>query len=71
MGSTEGKRGTGPITFACQWIGIAVVVVFLIAVVAGLLRDDVAGTIGPVVMWGMLISAVVIVGALFQRERRS
>lgn len=71
MGRAEDKQVTGPVAFALQWLGIAVVVVFLVAVVAGLLRDDIVGTMGPVVMWGMVISACVIVVALFQRENRS
>lgn len=61
------KSRSGPVLFALTWLGAAVVVVFLVGIVAGLARGDVPATLGPVVMWGMLATAVTIVVALFLR----
>lgn len=58
-----------PIAFATTWIGIAVLVSVLVGVVAGLIRGDLAGTIGPVIQWGMTIAAIGIVVALLVRRR--
>lgn len=71
MTNADEKQSLGPVAFTFGWLGIAVIVVFIVAVVAGLLRDDVAGTMGPVVMWGMLFAAIAVVVALFQRGHRS
>ena len=58
-----------PLTFSLRWMGIATVVVLVVGLVAGWIRDDVAGTLGFVGMWGLLISAVVV-GAVSSRRRR-
>lgn len=70
MSSADEKQRPGPIVFTFQWLGVAVVVVAVVAVVVGLVRGDLSGTIGPVVMWGLILAAVGIVAALFQRESR-
>lgn len=64
----NGVRGLGPVGFTFFWLGVAVVVVFVVGVVAGLLRDDLAGTLGPVVGFGMMASSVAIILALAVRQ---
>lgn len=61
------KARSGPVTFALTWLGAAVAAIFLVGVVAGLIRGDVPATLGPVVMWGMLATSVAVVVALFLR----
>ncbi len=58
----------GPIVFTFAWLGVATVVVVVVGVVAGLLRDDVAGTLGPVISWGLGIAAVILVAILAVRR---
>lgn len=61
-------RDLGPIGFTFLWLGVATVAVFVVGLVAGLARDDVAGTLGTVVAFGMMASAVAIILALAVRQ---
>lgn len=62
------RKPVGPIAFTLQWLGIAVVVVGLVAVVAGAVRGDMAGTVGPVVYWGMSAAAIGLIVAVSIRK---
>ncbi|WP_134765982.1 hypothetical protein [Nocardioides sp. 1609] len=65
------RSSSGPGTFALFWVGVATVVFAVVGVVAGLVRDDVPGTLGVVLAAGLGVSAVAIVAALVVRDRRA
>jgi len=65
---TSREPRTGPFSFTLGWLGVAVVVLAVVGVVVGLIRDDVAGTLGPVVGIGLMVTAVALVAALALRD---
>ncbi|WP_137291813.1 hypothetical protein [Nocardioides dongxiaopingii] len=65
------RSSWGAGTFTLFWIGVATLVFAVVGVVAGLVRDDVPGTLGVVLAVGLGVSAVAIVAAVAVRERRT
>lgn len=63
------KSTQSPAGFALTWVGASFLGVTVLGIVAGLLRGDLAGTIGTVVLWGMLAAAVAVGCAGAWRER--
>lgn len=68
-GGTTGRgRSSGPLTAALVALGGAFVALVVLGTVVGLVRGDVAGTLGSVVSVGMGVTAVVIVLVLALRR---
>ena len=55
---------SAPAQFALVWIGVATVFLLMVGLLAGLVRDDVPGTLGPVAAVGLFASSVVVAGML-------
>ncbi|MXG91139.1 hypothetical protein [Nocardioides flavescens] len=70
MAPTSSDPRSGPVSFTLGWLGVAVVVLAVVGVVVGLIRDDVAGTLGPVVGIGLMVTAIALVAALALRDHR-
>jgi len=57
------RSAQNPITASLAVVGIGAVLSFIVGAVVGLVTGDMAKSIGSIVTWGMVLTAVVAAGA--------
>ena len=65
------RSAQNPITATLAVVGIGAVLSFTVGVVVGLVTGDMAKSIGSVVTWGMVLTAVAAAGAAALASRQA